>query len=133
MVLLLCLSSRVCTTFRVSVAHTMFRILREISKEVCSAGGLSRVACNVGENGPVLRKFSASMVWKFTPNNYRILIKQQYIVKEDGMTSPEGRKSLKCVGHWPFFTRHSSILDSPSGRAGGKQTGTETTQTAAEA
>lgn len=38
MVLLLCLLSTVCTTFRVSVAHTMFRIRRDISKESYSTG-----------------------------------------------------------------------------------------------
>lgn len=57
----------------------------------------------------LLQRFGSSPL-----NNYRILIKQQFIFKEDGVTSPEGRKSLQCAGHWPFFTRHSSILDSSS-------------------
>lgn len=41
---------------RVSMAHSMFRIQREISKEAWSESGSSQVAWNVRENGPVLGK-----------------------------------------------------------------------------
>lgn len=80
-----------------------------------------------GENS-LLQWFGSSPL-----NNYRILIKQQSIFKEEYVTSPEGSKSLQVC--WALATLYQTQFSSRvhlGEQQENKQTDTETTQTADE-
>lgn len=97
-VLLLCLLSTAYTTLRVSVAHTMFRVRRGISKKVCSMGRLSWVAWNVGENRPVRGEilcFSGLEVYPWTTT---------------GSQSSNRVFSRRTVWHLQRRANHCSVL-----------------------
>lgn len=81
----------------------------------------------------LLKEYAASVVWKFTPEKYRTLIKWQNIWNKNAVTDPERHKVLQLAGPWLPLSKHACYYTELSeGREESRATGSKVTQTVAE-